>query len=292
MFVSIRDEVVMTTGFDSLHEALSYYDLRGVEMAVGRDFGIRSFMPTKEKPKLFLNRDEDIETLKQQLKGSGIGITAFLLHNDFNAKDMTGEIDWVVKSVEAGDKLGVPAMRIDAIMSGGDTIPVETRQDMFKVAIQEILKRTPRSKLALGIENHGLQGNDPVFLNGLIERVKSRRLGMTLDVGNFYWSGKPISEVYKILEQLSQFTKHTHVKNIKYPVEMRDKQRPLGYEYDKYVCPIAEGDLDMKLIVGFLKKAKYSNDLCIEDESLGHYPMEVRRQNVKNAINLLKQAIG
>ena len=33
MFVSIRDEIVMQTGFDSLHEALTYFDLRNVEIS-------------------------------------------------------------------------------------------------------------------------------------------------------------------------------------------------------------------------------------------------------------------
>ncbi len=292
MFVSIRDEVAMTTGFDSLHEALSYFDLRGVEMVVGKDYSVRSFQPTADQPKLFLNNDADVETLGRQIKGSGITITGFLVHNDFNSPDMPKELDWVTRVVEVAEKLHVNALRIDAIMGGGDTIPVEKRQDMFAVACKAILDRTPRSRVALGIENHGLQGNDPVFLNGLIQRVKSRRLGMTLDVGNFYWSGKPISEVYKILEQLAPYAKHTHIKNINYPADMRDKQRPLGYEYGKYVCPIAEGDLDMKLIVGFLKKARYSHDLCIEDESLGKYEIPVRRQHVKDAINLLRQAIG
>ncbi len=292
MFVSIRDEVVMTTGFDSLHEALSYFDLRAVEMVVGKDYSVRSFQPTPDKPKLFLNSDADVETLGKQIKGSGITITGFLIHNDFNAPDMGKELDWVTRIVEVAEKLHVNAIRIDAIMGGGDSIPVEKREEMTTAAIKTVLERTPRSRVVLGIENHGLQGNDPVFLNAIIQRVKSRRLGMTLDVGNFYWSGKPISEVYRILEQLAPFAKHTHIKNINYPADMRDKQRPLGYEYSKYVCSIPEGDLDMKLIVGFLKKAKYSQDLCIEDESLGKFEIPVRRQHVKDAINLLRQAIG
>ena len=48
----------------------------------------------------------------------------------------------------------------------------------------------------------------------------------------------------------------------------------------------------MKRIVGYLKKAGYKHDLCIEDESLGKYELGVRRQNVKDAITVLRKAMG
>jgi sugar phosphate isomerase/epimerase len=114
---------------------------------------------------------------------------------------------------------------------------------------------------------------------------------MTLDVGNFYWSGKPLSEVYRILEHFAPLTRHTHIKNIKYPEDIHEKQRAVGFEYGKYNCPIAEGDLDMTKIVGFLKKAGYKNDLCIEDESLSKNDVPTRQANIKAAIATLRKAI-
>ncbi len=292
MFVSIRDEIVLKTGFDSLHEALTYYDLRAVEMNVNKDYSVHSLQATAEQPRLFLNRADDVEQLQRQTKGSDLGITAFLLHNDFNAPDMQKELDWVVRVVEVAGRLGVPAVRIDTIMTGERELPLEKRHDIFGRAVQTVLDRTKNLKVDLGIENHGAQGNDPAFLDGLLKTVKSRRLGMTLDVGNFYWSGKPLSEVYRILEHFVPFTKHTHIKNIRYPAEIRETRRALGYEYAKYNCPIPDGDLDMGKIVGFLKKAGYERDLCIEDESLGKYDIPTQRNNVKAAIATLRRAIS
>lgn len=292
MIVSIRDEIVMQTGFDSLHEALTFYDLRGVEMLVNKDSSARSLHPSSEQPRLFLNRPEDVAKLERQTKGSGLQITALLLHNDFNSPDMEKELAWVTLMVNVAGQLGISAVRIDSIMSGEKAEPLERRQEIFAAAVQKVLERTSKSKVALAIENHGAQGNDPVFLDGVMKKVHSRRLGMTLDVGNFYWSGKPLSEVYRILEHFAPLTRHTHIKNIRYPAEIRETQRALGFEYSKYVCPISEGDLDMTKIVGFLKKAGYRNDLCIEDESLGKYDMPARRENVKTAIALLRKAIG
>jgi len=155
-----------------------------------------------------------------------------------------------------------------------------------------VLDRTPKSRVSLAIENHGAQGNDPAFLDGVFAKVNSKRLGMTLDIGNFYWSGKPLSEVYRIIEHFAPLARHTHVKNIRYPEELREQQRAVGYEYAKYECPIPDGDLDITRIVGYLKKAGYRNDLCIEDESLGKYDIPARRENVKAAIRLLRNAIG
>ena len=63
---------------------------------------------------------------------------------------------------------------------------------------------------------------------------------------------------------------HTHCKSIGYPAEMREKQRPIGWQYGKYHGPIYSGDIDFRRVVAILKKAGYANDLCIEDESLGN----------------------
>lgn len=292
MYVSIRDSIAMEGGFDSLHEALTYFDLKGVEMHMNRDYSIAALQASPEMPKLYLDRDEGLDALERQTKGSGVRVSAFLLSNDFNAKDIEKELDWVTRSVEAAEKLGIPAVRIDAIMSGEKDLPLEQRQEMFAKAVKAVLERTPRSRVELGIENHGSQGNDPAFLDGLIRKVNSRRLGMTLDVGNFYWSGKPLSEVYRILERFAPLTKHTHIKNIAYPAAIRETQRALGYEYGKYVCPIPDGDLDMRRIVGILKKAGYQRDLCIEDESLGKFDVATRRAHIKAAIATLRAAIG
>jgi sugar phosphate isomerase/epimerase len=291
MFVSIRDEIVLPTGFTSLHEALTFYNLRAVEMVVNKDYSAYAITPTPEQPRLFLDRDADVERMGRQLKGSDLKITAFLLHNDFTSPDLKKELDWVVRIVEVSDQLGIPAVRIDSAMSKQDALPLDQRIDVFAAALTEVLDRTKSSKVALAIENHGAKGNDPAFLDGVIVKAKNRRVGVTLDVGNFYWWGKPLSEVYKIHEHFAKYTKHTHIKNIRFPEEMREKERPIGYEYGKYNCPIPEGDIDMNKVAKFLKKGGYKGDLCIEDESLGKHDVPKRQVVVKATIAYLEAAI-
>ena len=122
--------------------------------------------------------------------------------------------------------------------------------------------------MAFAVENHGTTTNDPVFLNALFEKVGSKRLGLTLDTGNFYWFGHPLSKVYELYETFAPRVFHTHCKSIRYPAAEREKQRPMGWKYDQYTCPLGEGDIDFARVAAILHKAGYHNDLCIEDESL------------------------
>lgn len=287
MHVSIRDDTLRATGFENLAEGLRYYGLAGVELAVNRDFRVHAITPTADRPHLYLHNDDDVARLGEQSVQTGFRIAAFLLPNNFNAPDIDAELAWIVRVVEVAARLDVPAVRIDAIMHGERDLPLEEREEIFARGVRHILERTEGLAVDLGIENHGFQGNDPAFLDGLMARVGSPRLGMTMDTGNFYWAGHPLERVYQILEHLAPKTKHTHVKNIRYPAEIRNTQRELGYEYGKYVSPITEGDIDHAKVVGFLKAAGYDRDLCIEDESLGKYDEAGRRANIKAAVDYL-----
>jgi sugar phosphate isomerase/epimerase len=288
MYVSIRDDILLATGFQSIAEGLRYYDIEGIELSVDRNFRCHAIAPAPDRPHLFLNDDGDVARLGEQAAQAGARISGFLLPNNFNAPDIETELAWIVRVVEAAARLGVPAVRIDAIMQGERELPLQEREEIFARGVRHVLEKTEGLPVDLGIENHGFQGNDPAFLDGMMALVPSPRLGVTMDTGNFYWAGHPLDKVYRILEHLAPVAKHTHIKNITYPEEMRNVQRALGYEYGKYVCPITEGDIDHAKVVGFLKAAGYDRDLCLEDESLGKYDEAGRRANIRAAADYFK----
>ncbi len=62
----------------------------------------------------------------------------------------------------------------------------------------------------------------------------------------------------------------------------------MGWGYEKYTCPIYEGDVDFRRLVAILRKAGYANDLCVEDESLGHFPASERADILAKEIRFLK----
>lgn len=292
MYVSIRDDVLLSTGFEDIAQGLGFYGIHGVELAVNREHRVNALTSAGSDRYLYLNRDEDVARLGEQSRQTGVRITAFMLPNNFNADDIETELAWIVRVVQVAARLGVPAVRIDAIMKGERDLPLEQREEIFARGVKHVLSQTEGLPVDLGIENHGFQGNDPNFLDGLMAKVGSPRLGMTLDTGNFYWAGHPLSEVYRILEHLAPVTKHTHIKNIHYPAEIRETRRELGYEYGKYVSPITEGDIDHAKVVGYLKAAGYDRDICLEDESLGKYEIGARRANTQAAVDYFNRLVA
>jgi sugar phosphate isomerase/epimerase len=199
---------------------------------------------------------------------------------DFSVGDAESNMAWIARAIEIADLLGAPAVRIDSAMAKEKELDFETRVNLFVEGLGGALKRTPNSKVVLGIENHGFQGNNLAFLLNVFQQTGSERLGSTLDLCNFYWRGYPLSEVYGILRVLAPYAKHTHVKSIHYPAEQREVMREAGWEYGKYSCPLDEGDIDLAKVVGILAKAGYKGDVCIEDESLGKCANAAERADV------------
>ncbi|MFN3420344.1 MAG: sugar phosphate isomerase/epimerase family protein [Armatimonadota bacterium] len=290
MFVSIRDDVVLHGGFSSVLEGMKFLGIDAVEVHVARDFSIRS--PANLSQKLDIRSGDDLSVLEREISQNGIRICAFLLGNDFGKEDAREQIEWMVKTVKVAHQLGISAVRVDAIVSGWEAMGVKGAIKLFAEHIKRVLDETENTDVHLGIENHGSLGNRPEFLRSVFEEVNSSRLGLTLDTGNFYWFGHPLSQVYEIMRQFAPTVKHTHIKNISYPQELREQQRPIGYEYGKYVCPIPDGDIDHQVVVSILKEAGYAGDLCIEDESLGKFAPEERRKVLQRDAEHLKSLVA
>jgi sugar phosphate isomerase/epimerase len=145
------------------------------------------------------------------------------------------------------------------------------RVELFCSVLGDVIQKTGGSEAALAIENHGVNGNSLGFLLNVLEEVDSERAGLTLDTANFYWRGYPLSEVYGILKLLVPYARHTHLKNIAYPEDKREIPRDAGWEYEKYMCPLDEGDIDHGRVLQMLAGAGYCGDVCIENESLDRF---------------------
>lgn len=289
MFISIRDVVLPHGGFASVVEGLKALELNAIEVEVWSDMTVMSV--TDPRQRISIGSDDGLKVFESELQGHGIIISAFLVSNDFGKPDVDEEVGWVTQVVKTAFRLDIPAVRVDAVMRGWEALGLDGAVRLFAENIKRVLDATDDTGIALGIENHGSLGNRPEFLQAVLEAVSSQRLGLTLDSGNFYWFGHPLSHIYEIQRQFASSVKHTHIKNICYPEELREQQRPIGYEYDKFVSPIYEGDIDHAIVVGILKKAGYDGDLCIEDESLGKFTPDERRQILKKDVEHLKSLL-
>jgi sugar phosphate isomerase/epimerase len=226
-----------------------------------------------------------IQTLKDDLAASGRRISAFMMSNRFDER-LDQEVESARGLVKAAQELGVKAIRIDVV-------PRALKKDEFlPFAIKackrvcEVAEGTP---VKFGVENHSTIANDPAFLEKLLDGVGSSHLGLTLDVANFYWWGHPLDGLYGLYEQFASRIVHTHCKNIHYPEDKRNTRREMGWEYAKYNCPIYDGDIDFKRLMGILAGAGYAGDLCVEDESLGKLPQSERAGTVRKEIEYLRK---
>jgi sugar phosphate isomerase/epimerase len=228
---------------------------------------------------------EGIGLLKGDLAASGCRISAFLMSNRFDER-LEEELACAGKLVKAAQELGVEAIRIDLWprrLSKEEFLPfaISTGKRLCALAAG-----TP---VRFGVENHGEVTNDPAFLEQLWAGVGSDQLGLTLDLGNFYWWGHPLKDLYAIYERVAPRAIHTHCKSIRYPDDKKDSPRARGWGYAQYNCPIYEGDIDYKRAVGILRHAGYRGDLCVENEALGKFPADQRADVLRQEIALLKR---
>lgn len=291
MYVSIRDENLIHAGYSNLAEGLQSVKLNAVEIGVDREMLARPVADDWDR-RINLGDGPTLAKYRGELAARGLRVSSILLGNDFGRPDLDKEIAWVARIGALANELGADSVRIDAIMHEAErTWPEEKRIAVFIESMKKVLTMTEQCGTQFGIENHGVQGNDPAFLHRVIDGVGSSRLGNTLDTANFYWSGKPLDEVHRIIAEFAPSTRHTHMKSIAFPADKRNIQREMGWGYDQYVCAIDEGDIDIPRTVALLKAAGYKADLCIENEALGRYPEQQRQQILQREAQYLKSLV-
>lgn len=285
MKISIRDGTLLAAEFPSLLDGLTALGLNSVEIAFHRDGRVTS--PCTAKGQL-----SAAAACKKQLDCAGVSVCAVLLANDFTLPDLDAELAWIIRGAAAAKILGAPVVRLDANMKNATDWTTERRIERFTESLKKVLSAPETQGLDFGIENHGPIGNDPQFLRAVLGAVGDKRLGLTMDTGNLYWSGKPLSEVHQILEEFAPWTKHTHVKNIAYPSEKQNVPREMGWKYDQHCCALPDGDLDLARLVRALCVSGYDRTLCIENESLGRYSVEQRKDILRRDVEHLRRILA
>lgn len=269
MFVAVRDVMLHHVPVEPF-ASLARLETSSVDIVVERDMTTPRFLGRDGGPFDLSDRPGRAE-LSNRLSEHGMTVCCLSLGTDFSREDLDGEAEWMATACEVARELEAPVIRIDPAVHAR-RLEEDELIDRAAEAIAATLEASEETDLAA--ENHGKTANRPDFLRALIDRVGSERFGLTLDVGNFYWSGQPLSAVYRIAERFAPYAKHTHVKNIAYPEEKREQRRETGWEYGTYVSPIPEGDVDQRRIVGLLREASYDRALTVEDESLGQVDPE------------------
>ena len=292
MFLSIRDALtryVQSDGLVASHaQTLRSLGLDAIEIWLDPDNSLRYWQDADGAPHR-LSTTEEAHDFAQELHAHGVRVSALCLPTDFAAHEE--HISWATNAVFLAQALGAQSVRIDTATQAQGLEESEVRE-RFCDAIEQVLAATGDAPLPLGIENHGHISNSPAFLNAIFARVSDERLGLTLDPGNFYWFGLPLDEVYAVCEHFVGRARHTHFKNIAYPIEIQREAREPGFRYGECVAPLQRGDLDMARLVAILRRANYAGDLCIEDESLGNFEAGERLQVLVEDAGCLREAMA
>lgn len=288
MYISVRDCHLLGV-FGSIKAGLDGMGIDAVELEYRKDKSVNSLDGTGRES---LATDAAIEAFAYKCRGLKIRPCAFLLANNFGADDIESELDYVISAVRAAARLGMKAVRVDAIMHDNRDWDLARRTQYFAECMARILDATSDLDVHMGIENHGTLGNDPEFLDMVLSKVNSPRVGVTIDTANFYWFGHPLSRVHEIIKHFAPRVKHTHIKSINFPAEKREVQREVGWEYGTYASSLREGDIDMKFVVRTLHEAGYRGDLCIENESLGRYDLEKQKAILRDDADYLREILS
>ncbi len=281
--VACRDSHLATTGKADCWEAMKELGVDGVEVLVNIDLRCPSlFHPSK---KYRLDTPSNIEALKNDFAENRMVPSALCMSNQLEQR-LPRELEWAKQLVPAAQALGVRAIRIDVVprrMTRDEFLPFAIK------ACKQLCEIAEGTDVRYGVENHGTTTNEPQFLSALFDGVGSSHLGQTLDVANFYWYGHPLDDLYQLYERFASHVVHTHCKNIRSPEDKRNAKRPIGWEYERYTCPLYEGDIDFQKLTAILRQAGYAGDLCIEDEALGKYSAAERPEILKKEVAYLRK---
>ena len=285
MYVAVRDnQLRYAPAASDPFEAMELIGVESVEISVGPDMKTTGFAGKGGQP---FDLNTDVELLAAECGRRGVGVCAILMANRFE-EDEAAQTAWLAKTIRAAHGLGCSAVRVDVVARDMEPDPFLARA---AGVMRRALEETEDAGVPLGVENHGRTSNRVELLRGLFEAVGSDRFGLTLDTGNFYWYGYPLSHVYEIMEEVAPRAKHTHVKNIAYPEDVREKTREPGWEYGRYVSPVPDGDIDHAKVARILKAAGYAGAFTIEDESYGRFDEATRTANLLRNIEHLKSVV-
>lgn len=286
MFVTVSDGFLKYVSPEPF-TALRMLGLDQVDVWLNRELKTPAFVDKDGQP-YDLSSPKGVGALKKSLAANKVRTCCLSLGTDFGLLDQEAEVQWLVRVCRLADELGAPALRMDPATWSAK---LEDEEILRRIAAAVARALDASETVALGAENHGPVANKQSFLDAMLEMTPSERFGLTLDCGNFYWFGNPLDHVYELVRRYAGRTRHTHVKNIAFPAETRQKQREIGWRYGELCCPLPDGDIDLKRVVATLAKAGYKGALSIEDESLGRFSREDAARELKRDAEHLKATL-
>jgi sugar phosphate isomerase/epimerase len=288
--VGIRDGYLKSMQYKDVWTAAKAIGINRLEIEVTPELKCPNLYEADGTPHQ-INDSVSIDHLKNAIKKHKLSINAFTTVIPLSGEKTSEQIQqWVAAVARVAQQLKVPVIMMPLIARGIEDDEFITRAKKFVGPLEAVAGQTG---VQLTIENLGHYLNRQEILDPILKSFETKRVGLTLDICNMYWFGHPLSKIYELAEHFAPYVRYVHIKNVKYPEDQRQSQRPEGWEYSKYAEPVKNGDLDFKKIIGFYYQAGYRGDLTLEDDSLGKFKMpelrEVHQQDVQHLHQIIAE---
>ncbi|MBN2327123.1 MAG: sugar phosphate isomerase/epimerase [Candidatus Omnitrophica bacterium] len=292
--VMVCNPLLRQLEMESTWEAANAVGVDAIELGVNSDLLCSSLYVGKERP-YRLDTPDNAMKLRRAAQKNGlqtpvicapIGLDPSLEHSSAPA--------WTKTLIQNAHYVGAKLIYFP-IVAGNFSTP-EYEDDLFVQRSIALLKELSafgkEHDVIVAIENLSVYWNRPEILRSVMGAFQADDLNLCLDPINFYWYGHPRAKVYEIVREFIPRARHFHVKNVAHPEEMREAVRTPGWEYGKNSVPAADGDLDFKEILTWLHESGYQGAVSIEDDSLGHYPVEKRADILRMDVSYLRRIIS
>jgi sugar phosphate isomerase/epimerase len=276
-------------GLSDVWSAMEAIGISRVEVRVSEDLSCPGLFENGSAP-YRIDTPPARGSLRQKLAEKKKSIAAFCavvrLEKD---KSDDAAVEWIEKIARAAIDLERPVIVVPIVGGGFSDEEFVERATGF---VRRLVPVAERYEVQITLENLGHYWNRREILEPVLKAVPSDRVGLALDITNMYWFGHPLSKLYELAATFSPYVRYVHVKNVNYPEERREVQRPEGWQYGKYAAPVKEGDIDFRKIIALLSKAGYRGDLTLEDDSLGKYDAAGQRKVLREDVQLLREIIS
>jgi L-ribulose-5-phosphate 3-epimerase len=221
---------------------------------------------------------ENRATVKKMVSDRQLRIISVAGYNDFTVLDSV-ELNHQVEKLSWYCKLAADLdVKLVRVMSG-DPDSGQFRQEHLTSIVAGMklaVTKAAEFNVVLALENHGYLVNDADTLLKILEAVGSERLKITLDTGNFGWSGHSLNDTYRYFEMLASYVVNVHLKDY----IMSDGQV-------KFV-PLGKGMVCFTELFKTLQKAGYQGAFLCEYEGVGE-PKELIKAGTFNRDELVNQ---
>ncbi len=287
--VGCRDGYLSGLGEADIWSAAEAVGIKRLEVAVREDMSCPNLFENERRP-YRIDTPQVRAQLAKKLAERSQSIAAFTTVVKFGRDaEQARTVAWVARVAEAAREMNVPVVMIPIVAK--DLSDQEFVQRSIRL-VKALAPVAGRTGVQLTVENLGAYLNRREILEPILKAAPTDRVGLALDITNMYWFGHPLAKVYELAETFAPYVRYVHVKNLRYPPDKRQVQRPPGWQYAERAERVKTGDIDFARIIRILSRAGFRGDLTLEDDSLRRLDEAGKRKVLRDDAELLRQLIA